>query len=42
MTRARKFKENTEKIAKKLKNIIPSLFQSKPGLDKPRKREKKF
>ena len=37
--------ENSKKIAKKfkqLKNIILALFLSKPGWDRPRKRDKKF
>ena len=35
--------ENSKKIAKKFKkleNIIPALFLSKPGWDRPRKRKK--
>ena len=34
--------ENSQKIAKKLKNIILALFQSKLGGDRSRKMEKKF
>ena len=34
-------KKKAKKI-KKLKNIVPPLFLSKPGLDSPRKREKNF
>ena len=41
-TQARKFQKKLEKNSKKFKNIIPALFLSKSGCDRPRKREKNF
>ena len=34
-------KKNSKKL-KKLKNLFPTLFLAKTGLDRPRKREKNF
>ena len=38
----KKIPKKIAKKFKKLKNIIPPLFLSKPGLDSPRKRKKNF
>ena len=39
-TRARKFQKKQKKKIKKLKNLIPALFLSNKGRERPRKRKK--
>ena len=36
------FEKNRKKKIKKLKNLFPELFLVKTGVDRPKKREKKF
>ena len=38
----KKISKKIAKILKKLKNHFPTLFLAKTGLDRPRKRKKKF